>query len=469
MYKCILYTFIFIFVVNKFKIMKKLLILTSFLTFVFSNQMQSQQKFNTVEQPEWTKNAVIYEVNTRQFSESGKLSEVTQQLERIKNLGVDIVWIMPVQPIGKINRKGELGSYYSISNYTEVNPEFGTLQDFKDLVNKAHQLGMKVILDWVANHTAWDNVWVKEHPEFYTADNKGNRPIVTLDDKGKPTDWDDTADLDYNNKNLRNAMIDAMKFWMTNANLDGFRCDVAGFVPIDFWVQARTELSKIKTIFMLAEWDSPETHKAFNMTYGWQFKNLMIDIEKGKKNFSDITTYQKETAKKFNLNDLIMYFTTNHDLNSWDGTEYQLFGKNVNNYAVLTYCMGGMPLIYNGQEAGLNKKLEFFKKDPIQWGNYSKTDFYKNLNTIYKNNSAFWNGIYRAKFELINNKGKYYAFRLVSNKNTARVYQNYSEEDLVISANQLPENKKDLLSNKLIEAQENKFILPPHSSWIFIE
>jgi len=303
--------------------------------------------------PNWAKNANIYEVNTRQYTPEGTFKAFQKQLPRLKEMGVEILWLMPINPIGEKNRKGTLGSYYSIKNYTEINPEFGTEADFKNLVNEAHKLGMHVIIDWVANHTSWDNIWMKDHSDWYTKDSLGNITVPA------GTDWDDTADLNYDKPELRRAMIDAMSYWVKNADIDGFRCDVAGMIPLNFWMHARKAIEEIKSdCFFLAEDGEPRIHQAFDMSYDWPLKDIINDIAKGKKNVNDLIKHFENESKKFKPEDLRMQFTTNHDLNTWNGSEYERLGDApVDAFTVLTYTLPGMPLTYTGQEEPLKKNV----------------------------------------------------------------------------------------------------------------
>lgn len=276
-----------------------------------------------------------------------------------EDLGVDILWFMPIHPIGELNRKGSLGSYYSVRDYKAVNPEFGTMEDFKNLVNKAHELGFKVILDWVANHTSFDHQWATDHPEWYTRDEKGN--IVS------PFDWTDVADLKYdNNPALWDAMIDALKFWVVEANIDGYRCDVAGMVPVAFWEKARTELDAVKPVFMLAEDEGQRDlmKKAFDANYGWEFHHIMNNIAKGEKNAADVWAYFAKEDTLFAPTSFRMMMTSNHDENSWNGTEFERMGDGAKAFAVMAYTIPGFPMMYNGQEVALNKRLLFFEKIP---------------------------------------------------------------------------------------------------------
>jgi len=310
--------------------------------------------------PEWAKNATIYEVNIRQFTPEGTFKAFETHLPRLKKMGVDILWLMPIHPIGVENRKGSLGSYYAISDYKAVNPEFGTLNDFKQLVKSAQALDMKIIIDWVANHSSPDNVWVKQgHKDWYTLDSLGRlQPTIG-------TDWWDVADLNYDNKEMRKEMISSMKYWLTEANIDGFRCDVASWVPIDFWVDARKELDATKKVFMLAEAEEVEMHKAFDMTYGWNLHHIMNDVAKGKKDVTAFYNYAKDN--KHPKSAYRMNFTSNHDENSWNGTEMERMGESRFAFAVFAATFEGMPLVYNGQETSLDRTLKFFEKDSIDW------------------------------------------------------------------------------------------------------
>ncbi len=344
--------------------------------------------------PDWVKNSVIYEINTRQYSPEGTFKALEADLPRIKELGIDILWMMPIYPIGEKDRKvpegakTSLGSYYSIRDYQAVNPEFGTKEDFKSLVDKAHGMGFKVIIDWVTNHTARDHSWITEHPDWYMKDAKGN--IAT------PNDWTDCAQLDYSNKALRKEMVSSMKFWITNFDIDGFRCDMAGLVPTDFWEDARTELLKIKPLYMLAEnQDKPELCKiAFDSNYGWEMHHLMAAIAQGKKTAGEILTLQKKIDSELPQRAFKLNFITNHDENSWNGTAKEKFGKGEKSCAVLTYTLPGMPLVYNGQEAGMTKRLRFFAKDTINFSDTQMVPFYKTLNSLKHRNHALWNPPY---------------------------------------------------------------------------
>jgi glycosidase len=371
--------------------MKKIILTFAFITTLMSCKDKNESVQNatnekleiTVFNPEVEENAVIYEVNIRQYSPEGTFNKFTNDIPKLKELGVKIIWVMPVFPISETKRKatgGEdskfasempkeeqskyLGSYYAVSDFKAINPEFGTLDDFRKMVQTAHKNGMYVILDWVPNHTGWDHVWIKNHPEFYTKNTKGE---VTdpLKADGSPEGWADVADLDYSNKALRKEMISDMMHWIKNENIDGFRCDVAGSVPLDFWQEAVPQLRKQKEIFMLAEAWEPALLKdnLFDMGYGWDAHHTMNDIAKGKKNVADWDSYIKKINKDYEANDILMNFVDNHDENSWNGNVKGRLADAEDAMTALTYLMPGMPLIYSGNEYGLDKSLKFFEKD----------------------------------------------------------------------------------------------------------
>jgi glycosidase len=396
--------------------------------------------------PEWSKNANIYEVNIRQYTPEGTFKAFQEHLPRLRELGVDILWLMPVNPIGEKNRKGSLGSYYAIQDYKAINPEFGTMEDFKELVSKAHELGFKIILDWVANHTAWDNLWITEHPEWYTSDSLGK--LVS------PFDWTDVADLNYDNKDLWTEMISALMFWITEADVDGYRCDVAGKVPTEFWERARTELDKIKPVFMLAEAEQPDHHiRAFDMSYAWELHHVYNSIAKGEKNANDLMTYFIKQDTLYPADAFRMNFITNHDENSWKGTEFARMGEATNTMAVLTYTLPGMPLLYSGQEAGMNKMLRFFDKDTIDW-NFSSplAEFYKKLNQLKRNNASLWNGLSGGILQRIktNNDSTVFAFVREKEEDKIFVITNLSARPITVkfSGNQFNGDYFELFSGE---------------------
>ena len=372
--------------------------------------------------PEWTKNAVTYEVNLRQYTPEGTFKAFEQHLPRLKEMGVDILWLMPINPIGVKNRKGSLGSYYSVKDYLGVNPELGTLDDLKELIKKAHKLGMHVIIDWVANHTSWDNNLITEHPEWYTQDSAGNiiAPVA---------DWTDVADLNYDKQELRDYMTNALIYWVKEADVDGFRCDVAGMLPMSFWNEAMPKIKAVKHVFMLAEDDNPAMHElAFDMTFSWDVFHLMTDIAKGLKNADEIDSVLHKEAAKFPADAYRMQFTSNHDENSWNGTEYERLGEAAKTFAVLAYTIPGMPLIYSGQESAFNRRLKFFDKDIIDWDNYSLAGFYTTLDKLKHGNAALANGAAGGEMIKIHsdNDKAIYSFLRKKDNNTVFVILNLS-------------------------------------------
>ena len=366
--------------------------------------------------PEWSKNANIYEVNLRQYTQEGTINAFVAHMPRLKEMGVDVLWFMPIHPIGELNRKGGMGSAYSVKDYKAVNPDYGTLEDFNAMVAKAHELGMKVIIDWVANHSAWDNVWVETNPEFYTLDSAGNRTHPA------GTDWYDTMDFNYDNKDMRAAMVNALQFWITDADIDGFRCDVAGHVPTDFWDNARFALDTIKPVFMLAEHEGPEiVVNAFDAYYAWDLHHKMNQIAKGEENVSVLDNYYTNHYKEFMHSDYPMTFTSNHDENSWNGTEFERMGDAAEVMSVLSYTVPGFPLIYSGQEEPLTKRLLFFEKDQIEWKNYEKADYYKKLNALKHNTEALWNGEFGGEIVRINTSANEQVFAFSREINNSKV------------------------------------------------
>lgn len=343
--------------------------------------------------PDWAASATIYEVNTRQFTPEGTFNSFKKHVSRIKKLGADIIWFMPIHPISETKRKGTLGSYYAVSDYKGVNPEHGSMEDFKSLVEYIHSQKMYVIIDWVPNHTGWDNNWIKENPDYYTKDKDGNITDPIDPATGESWGWTDVADLNFDNQAMRNSMIEAMKFWIEEVNIDGFRCDVAHNVPADFWKQATDSLYAIRPIFMLAEAAVPEivNDGSFAMDYGWEFHHLMNEIAKGHKNAMSIDTYLIADQAKYEKG-YHMHFTSNHDENTWSGTVFDRMGDAHLTLAVLSSTFDGMPLLYSGQESGNKKRLEFFEKDSIDWGTYEYAEFYSTLFNLKHRNKALWNG-----------------------------------------------------------------------------
>ncbi len=381
---------------------------------------------NTMDFPkEWKHTTNIYEVNVRQYTEEGTFKAFEKEMPRLKAMGVKTLWFMPITPIAQQNKKGSMGSPYAASDYVSINPEFGTMADFKHMVNAAHRLGFKVIIDWVANHTGWDHIWTKTHPEFYLKDPDGKFHIAS--------GMDDIIELDYKNQEMRKAMIDAMKFWVKETNIDGFRCDLASWVEVDFWEQARPEVEIIKPLFWLGEFDeleNPEYGKVFDASYSWKWMHASND-------------YYNQNQPLQNLKDLLAkytaigdgsmraWFTSNHDENSWNGTEYEKYGAITKPMAVFSATWNGVPLLYSGQELPNNKRLEFFEKDPITWtNNYQNADFYKTLLNLKSSNPALRGGDPAASTQLLNTTAndKILAYLRKNEENEVLVVLNMSKE-----------------------------------------
>ncbi len=337
-------------------------------------------------QPVWSAQTNIYEINLRQYTPEGTISAFEKHLPRLKDMGVEVLWFMPITPIGVEGRKmteKDLGSYYAVKDYKAFNPELGTMEDWKGFVKRAHEMGFKVITDWVANHTAPDNHWMNAHPDFYAKDSAG-KTIA-------PFDWTDVRKLDYNNAELRDSMINAMKFWITETGIDGFRCDVADEVPVDFWKRCLTELRKTKDLFMLAEGKNLELYAAgFDELYAWDVMHSMTDLYAGKKTVAQFDSLINSEIAKYPKNAYRLFFTTNHDENSWNGTEFEKYGDGFKTFAVFTQTMyQSVPLIYNGQEDLNKKRLKFFVKDTIPWnGEKEMAPFYKTLLTLRRSNKG---------------------------------------------------------------------------------
>jgi len=393
---------------------------------------------------DWINNQTIYEVNLRQYTSDGTISSFRKHLPRIKEMGFGILWFMPLHPIGEKNRKGELGSYYSVKDYFSINPEFGSDTEFKALVEEIHKMGMYVIIDWVANHTACDNDMVFAHPEWYTKNKNGDFQPP------QGTDWSDVYDLDYTNLELRDYMIGAMEFWIKEYDIDGFRCDVAGMVPTEFWESAVERLKSIKPIFMLAEWEEPALlEKAFQADYNWSLYHILKDIASSKKGAISIRDYYENPQKTYPKNALRMNFLDNHDENSWNRVMVKHFGDKVYPLSTMLFTLPGIPMIYSGQEARLEEKLKFFEKDTIQWNNFPDGNFYKQLISLRKKHPVFWSN--NTTLEFIDGlPDGVVGFKRWNENNTYYVLLNLS--------NQLQKIDSGLISGNLIINDENSSI-----------
>ena len=334
--------------------------------------------FNTVS---WAVRANIYEVNVRQYTKEGTLASFALHLPRLADMGVTLLWFMPITPIGVKGRLGSLGSYYACSDYITINPVFGTTQDFMDVVNAAHALGMKVMIDWVANHTGQDHVWTISNPDFYIQDASGNFT--------ERNGWTDVIDLNYENTRMRAAMIDAMRYWINTFNIDGFRCDMAHLVPLHFWIEARRVLDTIKPLYWLAECEDTRYFEAFDTTYAWAFMHASGSLNRHEPNLKPVLD-QLDMYASEGTNTRKLFFTANHDENSWNGTEYEKYGVTAKAWAVFSATWGGLPLVYSGQEIPNHKRLSFFEKDELAWPTLPPAlhHFYKTLFSLRAQNEA---------------------------------------------------------------------------------
>ena len=408
----------------------RIILITMFTVGALGIQPANAYSSNSV-LPTWANSATIYEVNIRQYTEAGTFKAFEANLPRLQKLGVKILWLMPINPISKLNRKGELGSPYSIADYKGINPEFGNEADFNSLMNKAHALGFKVILDWVANHSGWDNPWTA-NKSWYHTDASGN--IVSPNN-----DWTDVAWLNYKNQDMRKAMIDAMSYWVKTFDIDGFRADVAGGVPTDFWKAANTQLQAIKPLFMLAEDQDSSSllDDAFITNYNWELKDLINAIAAGNKGRTDLEAMATNQSFNYPTRSFPMNFITNHDENSWSGTEFDRLGPAVSAMAALTFTYPGMPLIYSGQEVGNTKRLAFFEKDLIPGLNVSNatTTFYTRLVSLKTKNSALWNNSTAKLVPIPSNNNSVIAYSRVAGKNKVLTIINASNATQKVSIN----------------------------------
>lgn len=441
--------------------MKKTIVTALAVLTLFSCKNETEKKVENSKtefakfSPEVEESAVIYEVNIRQYSPEGTFNAFTKDIPQLKELGVKIIWVMPIFPISQTKRKATggddskfvsempeaeqhkyLGSYYAVSDFKKVNPEFGTIEDFRNLVKTAHDNGMYVILDWVPNHTGWDHVWIKEHPEYYTKNEKGEIIDPINPETGESWGWSDVADLNYDNQELRKEMTSDMLHWVKNENIDGFRCDVASNVPLDFWQQAIPQLRKEKNIFMLAEAWEPELLKEglFDMAYGWEAHHTMNRIAQGKNSVKDWDVYIQKANKDYEANDILMNFIDNHDENSWNGTVKSRLGKAEEAMTALSYMMPGMPLIYSGNEYGLEHSLKFFEKDSIPKTKGKQWYLRAKLGKLKSENSALNGGKNKATYKRIPTSNENQILIFEREKNGEKVIYLANLSNQVVSA-----------------------------------
>ena len=429
----------------------------------------------TAAHPGWSRRAVIYEINVRQYTPEGTFAALQRRLPGLDSLGVDIVWLMPVQPIGKKSRKGGLGSYYSISDYTDINAEYGTRADAKAFIAAAHRHGIKVLLDWVPNHTAFDHKWITAHPDWYSHRKDGSISYAH-DNEDKETDWTDVAELNYGSTAMRRAMIADMTWWLKEMKIDGFRCDVAGGVPLDFWVEARRDLSRVRPdLFMLAEAEGPQYHRSFDMTYGWELHHMLNEISKGKMPTSSIDAYLARQDSTYPPDAYRMYFTSNHDENSWNGTEFERMGANhLPSFVLAATLKNSMPLLYTGQEASFNRRLRFFDKDTVTWTGPSLVPFYHAMFDLRHREHALWNGAAGGAESRLSTDGgeKVYAFTRTRGSNTVLVAVNFGDTAASASYTGLtaPGRYRDWFSHDMAAlASTGRLDIPAHGYRVLVK
>jgi 1,4-alpha-glucan branching enzyme len=393
------------------------------------------ESFEGIKHPDWSREAVIYQVNTRQFTPEGTLKAATAQIPRLKAMGVDILWLMPIHPIGVEKRKGTLGSPYSIRDFRAVNPELGTMADLKAFVAAAHARDMKVILDWVGNHSAWDNALMTQHPDWYEKNWKGANHATPW------WDWSDIVDFDYSKLALRHYMADSMKMWVREAGVDGFRADVAGYVPPDFWADVRRDLDRIKPVWMLGEFNHRDLHmSSFDSSYGWAWAEALMKIAKGQADTGALYGFYSESASAWPTGAQRMIFTSNHDENSWSGTEFERFGPALGNAFALLFTSEGIPLVYNGQEAGNDRRLKFFERDPIIWRDHPSGALIRDWIAFRKSHPALDNAPWGARMDKVDNNDATKVFSFVRAKSGDAVFvaQNYSAEVRTVTLDEVP-------------------------------
>jgi alpha-amylase len=413
---------------------------------------------------DWIKHTNVYEVNVRQYTKEGTFNAFAKELPRLKDMGVETLWFMPITPIAQENKKGSLGSYYAAADYTSINPEFGTLDDFKKLVNTAHQNRFKVIIDWVANHTGWDHIWTKMHPEYYKKDEQNNFK--------RASGMDDIIELDFKNPELRKAMIEAMRFWIKETGIDGFRCDLAFWVEVDFWIEAKNELEKEKKLFWLGELDSlekPEYMQVFDAAYTWTWMHRTEDFYKKSLGLNELDSvlHHYESAPGMKA-----WFTSNHDENSWNGTEYEKYGDAAKALAVFSCTWPGLPLIYNGQELPNHKRLQFFEKDIIEWNGQNQLHgFYQTLLNLHSNNPALNGDARIAPVQRVQTSApdKVLAYLRSNGQHKVLTLLNLSKDtvSVLIDDNQVDgelteiflETKNDFISNRHFEMQPWSYLV----------
>ncbi len=401
---------------------------------------------------DWVKDACMYSVYLRSASKEGTFAGLEKRIPELKDMGVTVVWLLPIHPVGVKHRKGRLGSPYAVRDYYGINPEFGTMKDFKKLLATVHKNGMKLIIDLVANHTAWDSKLITEHPEWFTKDENGN--IIAPN-----ADWTDVADLDYSRSALRRYMIDMMKWWVKDVGIDGFRCDVAELVPTEFWNAARKELDAIKPVMMLSEGSIPEHHaQAFDLTYSWNVYDVLDVLLKGKRPVSVLDQILKTEHMQFPTGSLRMRFTTNHDKNAWDAPAVTKFGlEGLKLATVLINTLPGVPMMYTGEEVANDRKLDLFDKVDVDWSRPREVgEVFKKLFILRRENKALARGkMIRLESTFANDV---YAFARVAGDDAVIVVLNFGSEARFVKVNvpieKVFEGRKSIVAHDVFDGQQ---------------
>lgn len=478
--------------------MKRILFLTTMLAaFTACKNEDKKEKGTEIAQTEtlapvsdaMMENSVIYEANIRNYSPEGTFNAFTKDIPELKKLGVKVIWLMPIYPISLKNRKATgdlsvedikdpkerekyLGSYYAISDYTAINPDLGTEADFKELVKTAHDNGIYVILDWVANHTGWDHKWITEHPEYYHKNAKGEVTDPLNPETGKSWGWTDVAHLDYTSKVLYEPMKNEMLYWVKEQGVDGFRCDVADNVPTEFWEYTIPKLNEVKPVFMLMESEKNYLFNGlFDMGYGWKFHHLMNDIAKGKKTIKDWDALVAQVGKEYKKEDIWMNFTSNHDENAWNGTEYERMGNGAEAFAALTYVMPGMPLIYTGQEYDLKRRMKFFEQDPIAKQKGKMFGIYEKLGKLKNENPALNGGKKAAAYKRIatSEDASVLAFERENGKDKVIYMANLSAAAKSFTAPVEGEYTNYMSGQKVTLTKGQQFSFKPWEYWVLVK
>jgi len=442
--------------------MRKFILLSLISFLLFSSKLFSQST------PAWAKQSNVYEVNIRQYTPEGTFNAFAKHLDRLKAMGVSTLWFMPINPISKIDRKGTLGSYYAVANFTSINPEYGNLQDWNNLVKKAHKKGFKVLIDWVPNHTGADHPWLTTHPNFYVRDSITGNAIAQFD-------WTDTRKLNYKNPAVVDSMIASMLYWIKQSDIDGYRCDQAHLVDSSFWRKAIPILKSTKNILMIAESEDAFVHRAgFDISYPWKAFHVMVDIAAGKKNALALDTVQHLIDTTFTKNAALLYFTSNHDENSWNKADYGTMPGIIHQpFAVLTQTLPrSIPMIYGGQEEPILRAIPFFEKDTMQFVKFERANMYKKLLNLRKSNGALAAIIPMVKIKTGNDESVYAFYRKADNNIVCVIVNLSNKEQLINFKNTLfksfkKHTFKELFTGVVLNTMPNKMTLKPWESKVY--